>query len=173
MRPIARMARLLYPADDALQQALHLPRTLRTEELVGAATSMAEALASRVDRFLAAGLAKDALEQLVAAGDELRSIATTRALDRARRVAATEGIREAVQRGLVVLQLLDALVHLPLESNLSQRAEWRALMRRGRRRGGAGAGNAGGAAAAPGEQAVASTGAYFPAGLEEARRTAA
>jgi len=133
MRPMARMARALDPSDVALLPALRVPRTLRTEELAGAATSMAEALAPRVDRLVAAGMAADALDKLTAAAEELRTMATTRALDGARRVASTEGIRETVQRGQGMLRLLDALVLLPLEANLSQRAEWRALMRLGRR----------------------------------------
>lgn len=130
MRPIARMARVLHPDDEALQQALFVPRSTRTEALVSAATSMAETLAPRLERFAEAGLAKDALDRLIEAAQELRTTATARSLEGARRVAATEAIRQTVQRGLTILRLLDALVQLPMEANVAQRAEWKSLMRR-------------------------------------------
>jgi hypothetical protein len=127
MRPIARMAKVLYPNDDALLPALHVPAGGRTEELVEAATA-------------------------------LRELATARALDQARRVAAAEGIRQEVQRGQVILRLLDALVRLPLEGDVAQRAEWKSLMRRARQSGGKEAGSAD-----AGENGPADAGAVTPA----------
>lgn len=141
MRPIARMAKVLYPNDDALLPALHVPAGGRTEELVGAATSMAEVLRPRLARFQEAGLATDVLERLEEAATALRELATARALDQARRAAAAEGIRQEVQRGQVILRLLDALVRLPLEGDVAQRAEWKSLMRRARQNGGREAGS--------------------------------
>jgi len=80
------------------------------------------------------------LQRLERAAKELSELATARALDQARRAAAAEGMRQEVQRGQVILRLLDALVCLPLEGDVAQRAEWKSLMRRVRQNGGRGAG---------------------------------
>ncbi len=132
-RPIARMALVVYPNEPTLAAGLTVPLRGRPEELVAAATSIAEVIAPRLEQFHEAGLAKNVLERLQRAADEVRELSTMRALDRARRIASAEGIREQMQRGLMIVRLLEALVQLPLESNVAQRAEWNALLRRVRR----------------------------------------
>lgn len=133
LRPVARMAKALFPEDAALRHAVAPPNARTTEAMVGAAVSISTALAPHADRFAAAGLGTDFLERINTTAQELRAIITMRSTDLARRAAATEGIRQAVARGMALVKLIDAVVRLPLEGDPAQLAEWRALMRRARR----------------------------------------
>lgn len=132
MRPIARMARALFPDDEALLRGLRLPKQRDAQALISAAEAMADTAGPVKELFIKGGFPPDFVERLRNASREVRVAIDARATTMGQRSASTAGTREEVRRGGHSLQLIDAMVRPALESNPPALAEWLTLIRRGR-----------------------------------------
>jgi len=144
MRPVSRVSRALFRGDEPLLTALRYPsRESRPEALAAAAQSIASAAQSHKDRFIAVGFLPDFIDRLRSAAAQVLTAIDQRATEIARRSAARSASRGEVAAGYALLSLLDAMITPRLEGNAELSAEWRSLMRQGRRSKGEGEGEVG------------------------------
>ena len=139
MRPVALMARTLFPESEGPNAALRLPRNLRrAEALIASAHAMADAASTLRDDFVAGGFPPDFVEQLHHAADHLKEAIDARAHEIGRRAASAVGAVTETARGRAFLRLIDGMVAPRFEETPELLAEWRSLLRQGRarRRGG-------------------------------------
>ena len=135
MRPVARMARALFPDDPQLRSALSIPpRLARPEAVLAALHAMSIAAEPHKEAFVAAGFAADFLERMHVAADSLKEAVDARAKEFGRRSAASVGAVRTATRGRALIGLIDAMLAPRLESNPELLAEWRSLLRQGRLR---------------------------------------
>lgn len=136
LRPIALVARRLFAHDAEIRAAFRVPESRDDEGLIHTARGFAERMGDFQEKFAARGFTPDVVERLRATSDALRDQLTERALDRARRVAATAGLLAELSHGRDQLRLLDMMLAPRLANRPGQLAEWRSIsrvMRRGRR----------------------------------------
>ncbi len=129
LRPIARLARSLFPDDTALQAGFQLPRRKDAEGLLQAAGGIAERAAEHKERFIAKGLSPDFVERLRRATEQYRDAIVGRGLDVGRRSAASAGLIVDLARGREVVRLIDDMLAPRLASQPELLAEWRSITR--------------------------------------------
>jgi hypothetical protein len=127
LRPIARAAKALFPADDALLRTFAMPQVRDYQGIIAAAESMAQNASSHRQRFVEAGFPPDFVESIQKAASDLRSGIDTRAAELGRRAASTAGLRQEYARGRDVVRVLDAMVAPRLRPVPERLAEWRTL----------------------------------------------
>lgn len=127
LRPIALVARSLFADDPEIRAAFRVPGTRDDEGLIHAGRVFAQRMGDFQEKFAARGFTVDVVERLRAASDALREQLTERALDRARRVAATAGLLAELSRGRDLLRLLDLMLAPRLANSSAQLAEWRSI----------------------------------------------
>lgn len=133
MRPIALAARTLRRTEggDALRTKVRMPNNNGDyESLVHAARGMAAVVEEHAARFVSAGLDADFVTRLRAGAEALTVALGTRAQERQRRVASTQGQSPDAIRGAAIVRLLDALVQVQLRDDVARRAEWRSVIGR-------------------------------------------
>jgi hypothetical protein len=129
MRPIARMAQLLFTDNAELQHALAMPESRSYEKLIAAALAMAGQADEHKDRFVAAGFGEDFVDPLRLGAAELRTALDTKAVHYGKRSAATAGMIEELRRSKRLVRVLDDLVSPGLRSTPDRLAQWRTLSR--------------------------------------------
>lgn len=129
LRPIARLARSIFPDDAALQDGFRIPRSKDAEGLLQAAGGIAERAAEHKERFTAKGLAPDFVERLRRATENYRSAIVARGLDQGRRSAASAGLIVELARGREVVRLIDDMLAPRLANQPELLAEWRSITR--------------------------------------------
>jgi ribosomal protein L18E len=129
--PMSRIARNAFPDDTVLRQALRLPPSgASVEVLVAAIRGITSRTSQEKDAFIAAGLADDFLEQLTALGDTLLETVDERRALVARRVGATQAIERAFSRGRTSVAVLNSVVRPWLELHMPDRVgDWDSLSR--------------------------------------------
>jgi hypothetical protein len=129
LRPIARAARALFPADTALLQTFPIPKVRDYEGTIAAAEAMAQNASAHKQRFVDAGFPDDFVERLQQAADDLREGMDARAEEFGKRSASTAGLRAEYARGRELVRVLDAMVAPRLVSAPERLAEWRTISR--------------------------------------------
>ncbi len=135
MRPVSRMARVLFPDDPETRRAMSVPhRLFRPEEVVAALHAMAVSAEPHKAEFIAGGFATDFIERMHFAADALKAAVDARSREFGRRAAASGGAFRLAQRGRALVRLIDAMVAPRLQGNPELISEWRSLLRQGRMR---------------------------------------
>ena len=129
MRPIARLARSLFPDDAELRRALVMPKSKDYERLITAAQAMATTAEANKARFIDAGFKEDFIETLRKGAADLRAARDEKGTHFGKRVGATAGQINEVARCKDLIRLLDDLVQPALRGTPDRLAEWRALSR--------------------------------------------
>ena len=137
LRPIARIARTLFPDDVELRQSFLKEPPRDDEGLIQLASAFAERAEQYKELFVARGLAPDFVERLKKAVEELRAILVARGQEQARRASASVALVEELSRGRDQVRLVDATLAPRLASRPEQLAEWRKITRFARTRAGA------------------------------------
>lgn len=102
---------------------------LNGKPLVRAARAMATAAAPHADALTRGGFPSDTVAQLAAAAEALDGAIAERANSKVRRVGATKGIREELQKGREAVAMLDAVITKQFADNKPLLAAWRAARR--------------------------------------------
>lgn len=136
LRPIARIARKLFPDDVELRQSFLKEPPRDDEGLIQLASAFAERAAQYKEMFVSRGLAPDFVERLKKSIEEFRSVLVTRGLEQARRASASVALLEGMSRGRDQVRLVDAMLAPRLASRPEQLAEWRKITRFARARAG-------------------------------------
>ena len=127
--PISRIARRMFGLP-GMDVKFTLPRfRADNEELIDAATGMAQAAESHAAAFEREGLAQDFVEQLRAATAELTAAVGTRVQAGQRRKLADETVTALVNRGQASVYMLDAIVSSRLVSKPELLAAWKVAKR--------------------------------------------
>ena len=129
LRPIAQVARRLFPNDAQLRSAFVVPGSRDDEGLIQAARAFAERVSEFKEKFVGRGMAPDVVERLHKATESFREQLTNRLLDRSRRVAATAGLLSELSRGRELVRLLNLMLAPRLVGQPEQLAEWRSIAR--------------------------------------------
>jgi len=129
MVPIAKVARALRGTVPGIGVLTAPKGNVKPQELITAATAMAEKAVIYKDVLVESGLPADFIEQLTAATAALKASINGRGLARAARVAATEGVGNEEALGRRTVQIIDALVTRQLRNDPSKLAEWKQLKR--------------------------------------------
>lgn len=129
LRPIARVARALFPADSALLQTFPIPKVRDYEGTIAAAKAMAQNANGHKQRFVDAGFPEDFVERMEKAANDLREGMNARAEEFGKRSASTAGLRAEYVRGRELVRVLDAMVSPRLASAPERLAEWRTISR--------------------------------------------
>jgi len=134
MRPLHRASRALFRDDATVLAALTYPSRLRKPEaLVATAHGMTNAAQPHSSRFIAEGFRPDFIDRVRTAATLVHDTLDQRATDIARRGACRSAVAAEIERGQALLSLLDAMISPRLEESAEFTAEWRSLMRQGRR----------------------------------------
>jgi len=134
LRPMHRASRALFKGDETILAAFRFPARLRRPEaLVSVAHGMANAALPHKERFLAVGFAPDFVERVRNAAAQVLDAVDKRATDLARRSASRSALLAEVSSGYALMSLLDAMIGPRIEGSEELAAEWRSLMRQGRR----------------------------------------
>ena len=125
MRPIARIAKLELRSVQEFPQ-LKLPHvSVDSQTLIAWARAMATAAGKYSQTFITNGLAADFVAALVAATEPVQQALDLREAGRARRVGATEGLRQETTRAIGVIGVIDALVTRELAGDQGLTQEWK------------------------------------------------
>jgi len=146
LRPIARLAAILFTADPTARAGFRLPRGRNAEGLLQVADAFIEQCVEHEGRFVAGGLAPDFVQRVRSATAAYRAAITARGLVVGRRVAATAGMEHLLVKAREQLRLIDAMLAPRLTNSPEVLAEWRSVARFPRRVGeseGAGLGRVG------------------------------
>ena len=111
MRRVQVCARAGVDHVPALACFIGQPRPRGVIALIQAATGMANVAREHERALLAVGLPEGFIQELVAATNALGAATEDKGTARARRVAATKGLRAAERHARRVLKVLDALIH--------------------------------------------------------------
>ncbi|MEO7963263.1 MAG: hypothetical protein ABIT38_05065 [Gemmatimonadaceae bacterium] len=132
MRPVWRMARVLFPDDATARGAMSVPAKLfRPEHVISALHGMAATAEAHKAAFTAGGFIEDFIDRMHGAADSIKSAVDARSRDYGRSAAASGGSVRLAQRGRAMVRLIDAMVGPRLQGNPELFAEWRSLLRQG------------------------------------------
>lgn len=129
LRPIARLAPVVFAADSAERAGFRLPRRRNEELLLQVAESFVEQCAAHEARFVAGGLAPDFVQRVRGAVAAYRAAITERGLVIGRRVAATAGMEHLLNKGREQVRVIDAMLVPRLASTPDTLAQWRSIAR--------------------------------------------
>ena len=129
MRPVARVARGLFPNDVEMQRALQMPKFRDHERLLMAAYAMIDRVTPHLDLFLKKGFLPDFADRFRKAADAFKQAIDTYSADVGVRAASSAGQLEALRQGRELVGLLDAMVTPRLQHAPDLLAAWRNLTR--------------------------------------------
>lgn len=129
MRPVARMARTLFPEDAEILRALAMPKARDYERLINGALAMADHSEEHKARFVEAGFGDDFVESLRKAAADLRTALDEKSAHFGKRAAATAGLADELGRCRDFVRLLDDMVSPGFRATPERLAEWRTLSR--------------------------------------------
>ena len=130
MAPITHIARAELPNTPAVQPLRLMPRGRPTaRRLATLADGMAQAAVPFSDVFVRFGRPADFVKQLTDATDAMLRVLGDRTENRARRRAATTGIRTQLSRGRKIVGVLDSFVKSALASDPVLLAHWNVVKR--------------------------------------------
>jgi len=135
LRPIAKLARLLFVHDATARAGFSLPRRRDAEGLLQLAEGFTEQCAQHEARLVAGGLAPDFLQRVRGATVDYRAAINTRGRVVGRRVAATAGMEQLERKGREQVRLIDTMLVPRLARQPDVLAEWRSIARFVRRSG--------------------------------------
>jgi hypothetical protein len=135
LRPIARLARVIFPRGAPERTKFLMPRARSYHALIAAAEGLAERAAAHKTALVEGGLSEDFVERLMAAVSALRTALDDKARHFGRRAAATTGTESEYARGRRIVAYLDTVVTPTWKSTPARLAEWKALSRFARQAG--------------------------------------
>jgi len=127
--PISRIARRMFGVPGMDVKFRLPPRRADNEQLIDAATGMAQAAESHVAAFVQQGLAPDFVQQLRAATAAVADAVGSRVQAWQRRSRAGETVTALVRRGRASVDMLDAIVSSRLEPKPELLAAWKTAKR--------------------------------------------
>ena len=122
LKTIRRTARVLNV--QGLEDKFRLPKHVRDQELLATARAFANDAAPLKGEFVRRGLPTDFLEDLKADINAFAQMLEGRTQKAGSKVAATAGIDEAIERGMNMLEELDAIVRNTFRNDAPTLAEW-------------------------------------------------
>jgi hypothetical protein len=129
MQPLATFARAKLRGAPDFAALAKSGKDLGPTQLVRAARAMATAAAAQLNVLTRAGFPADTITQLGVAAAALENAITERANAKVRRVGATKGIHEELQKGREAVAMLNAVVSKLFAGNKTFLAAWRAAHR--------------------------------------------
>ena len=129
VRPIVFAARSRRRSHPALETVRLPDSRISAMRLVAVAKAVTLVAAEHATVFIDAGLNADFVNRALAAADQVESAVQARNQCRGERVAATKGLDVEGRDGLLLVNILDALVRPTLQSNAPLAAEWKSLKR--------------------------------------------
>jgi hypothetical protein len=129
MQPVSRQGLALFPHDEALREALAMPKARDYEGLITAAQAMAGRVEPHKALFVEKGFEGDFIERLRNAVEAVRESLNEKERRRGRRSAATAGMLEELAQGRKLVRLLDSMVAPRFEDSPNRLAEWRTIAR--------------------------------------------
>jgi hypothetical protein len=129
VRPVARMGKLLFPADAALRAELKVPKAPISYQVL---IAVAEGIATRVEvhkaKFVEAGFAEDFIDKMRATSKALDTALKEKAGHVSRRAGATSGLVLEFRRSREMVRMFDDMV-VPLLEGTPRLAAWKAVSR--------------------------------------------
>ena len=128
MAPLWRIARS--DLDHNLRAPFRMPqRNVSVEKLASVAQRMANAAASHLDDFIAAGLPLDFIARLELATERMLDTMTARAVAGAQRCGTTAAIRSLFAEARKLVDVIDAFVTGAFRDDRAELARWKATRR--------------------------------------------
>ena len=129
MRPIAGLARSMFPGDASAVEALSMPPFRDHERTLASAYAMVDRVTQHKAAYVSRGFPEDFVDKFRAAADAFKVAIDARSIDVGRRAASTAGQLEELRRGRALVRLLDTMVAPRLVTQPDLAAEWRSLVR--------------------------------------------
>jgi hypothetical protein len=129
LAPVSRIARRMFGVPGMDVKFRLPPRRADNEQLIDAATGMAETAEAHVAAFVQQGLSPEFVQQLRAATAEVAAAVGTRVQARQRRTRADETVSALIGHSNARVDMLDAIVSSRLESKPELLAAWKAAKR--------------------------------------------
>jgi hypothetical protein len=133
LRPLAQVGKTLLRDEATHPKHYPMYRKKDDEGLLQAAQASAERLQQDIARFAERGIAPEFAERLREATVAFKAARTERALEVARRAAATKGMEQAMSLGYASMRILNTLLRPTLERSPELLAEWDTVRRYRRR----------------------------------------
>jgi hypothetical protein len=133
MRVITSLAAVAIPDVAKVTAALQMPDSRSIEGLLTAAEALAVSVEANQDALQKAGLAAEAVPQLRVAVEQFRKVIDSRGQSWARRHGATEGVDVQLAKTRRLVKTISAQVVKALRSDPAALAEWKQLIRIGRK----------------------------------------
>lgn len=129
VRPVVRMAKLLFPADPTLRSQLKLPKgTISYQALIAIALGVADRVEPHKAKFVEAGFAEDFVDKMRSTVEALNKALEAKAGYNSRRAGATAGLVLEFARSREMVRMLDDMV-APLLEGTQRLAAWKAVSR--------------------------------------------